>query len=963
MSNALHAHTPIVTAVDGRGLTVRATEYRKLQDQDEPLTLTSRMAYDAAGRLTALWDPRLWALAEQDAASPTNRTYRYSLTRVPLLTESVDAGWELTLSAEASNVVESWDARGSTRQIKYDPYLRPVATVEVDAQQNARTIIRSVYADNSEESAEHNQCGQLARLDDTAGSLHFPDYGVLGKLLSQPRQFLKTPDLPDWTDATDYLDLVEAEAFTTHWQYNAMGEPTLQTDARGNAQRAAYSVAGNLSGVYLRLDTQDETTLVDGMVYNAFGQVEKQTAGNGVVSQIVYEASTGLLQSLTAGRAGSEALQSLHYGYDPVSNILLIEDNAQPIRFFANQRIEPISHYRYDTLYQLIEATGREVNTGASHGPALPVLQNLPPDPNQVSNYTQSYSYDSAGNLLQMRHVGAQAFTRTMRVAPDSNRSLPEGEVEMDFDTAFDANGNPLQLVRGQTLEWDLRNQLQQITTLTRITAANDNEHYIYEGQGQRCRKIHSAQTSSRTLSNEVRYLPGLEIRTTADGEILHVITAQAGHSNVRVLHWQAGKPNDIANDQVRYSLDDHLGSSTLELDQQGGLISQEGYYPFGGTAWWAARSAVEAKYKTVRYSGKELDASGLYYYGFRYYAPWLQRWINPDPAGDIDGLNLYQMLGNNPISRFDLDGRMDSSAQQDRSKAKRRLIHNTVVHLAALKLIKERVNAVIQQIENYLDHEERGISAVRRGTSLMGQTTAKMAGSTGGGAAAGVLVGAIACGACGPPGWVAGGAVLVGGFAAAKASGYMAEKATDKLKWNTAINLKSSDLDPEKIFDEALQTAHSLHGTVIHAARGYTDLRDQKARNNMLKLMAGTALEQTPVVGIAIKHAPEFVELTYEIQHSENQIEPEKWVELDTHLNTLETDLLKRMNALKDEFERTGIESVKVSVIPLKERASVETLNKKMTTVMGIIKNARDLSIEARKPSRQNSKFKMTRL
>ncbi|EGH49324.1 insecticidal toxin protein, partial [Pseudomonas syringae pv. pisi str. 1704B] len=51
-------------------------------------------------------------------------------------------------------------------------------------------------------------------------------------------------------------------------------------------------------------------------------------------------------------------------------------------------------------------------------------------------------------------------------------------------------------------------------------------------------------------------------------------------------------------------------------------------------TAWWAARSAVEAKYKTVRYSGKERDTSGLYYYGLRYYAPWLQRWINPDPAG-----------------------------------------------------------------------------------------------------------------------------------------------------------------------------------------------------------------------------------------------------------------------------------------------------------------------------------------
>ncbi|KPW29629.1 putative insecticidal toxin complex [Pseudomonas syringae pv. apii] len=198
---------------------------------------------------------------------------------------------------------------------------------------------------------------------------------------------------------------------------------------------------------------------------------------------------------------------------------------------------------------------------------------------------------------------------------------------------------------------------MQHITTVQRKDAPNDDERYVYDGQGQRCRKISTSQASGRTLTDEVRYLPGLEVRTTADGETLHVVTAQAGRNRVRVLHWEAGKPGAIANDQVRYSLGDHLGSSTLELDQQGGLISQESYYPFGGTAWWAARSAVEAKYKTVRYSGKERDASGLYYYGFRYYAPWLQRWINPDPAGDVDGLNFYAMVGNSPAACVDPSG------------------------------------------------------------------------------------------------------------------------------------------------------------------------------------------------------------------------------------------------------------------------------------------------------------------
>uniref|UniRef100_UPI0013C32768 RHS repeat-associated core domain-containing protein n=2 Tax=Pseudomonas syringae TaxID=317 RepID=UPI0013C32768 len=221
----------------------------------------------------------------------------------------------------------------------------------------------------------------------------------------------------------------------------------------------------------------------------------------------------------------------------------------------------------------------------------------------------------------------------------------------------------------------------------------------VYDGQGQRCRKISTAQASGRTLINEVRYLPGLEIRTTADGEILHVITAQAGRSSVRVLHWQAGKPGAIANDQVRYSLGDHLGSSTLELDQQGGLISQESYYPFGGTAWWAARSAVEAKYKTVRYSGKERDASGLYYYGFRYYAPWLQRWINPDPAGAVDGLNLYTMVRNNPAACVDPSG-LAGDYRGRRDSVERDVLFDTSI----LARGRSEISRLPDTESNYLD-------------------------------------------------------------------------------------------------------------------------------------------------------------------------------------------------------------------------------------------------------------------
>jgi insecticidal toxin complex protein TccC len=240
-----------------------------------------------------------------------------------------------------------------------------------------------------------------------------------------------------------------------------------------------------------------------------------------------------------------------------------------------------------------------------------------------------------------------------------SNRSLPKPQTgEPDFIKSFDSNGNLLVLSPGsQAMHWDSRNQLSKVIQVIRDVAPNDDECYRYDAHGQRLRKVLHRKAKSVTLASEVRYLPGLEIHYNGREEVRYVMNADAGDCNTRVLHWHEDPPEGIANGQIRYSLGDHLGSCTLELDEDAALISQEGYYAFGGTAWWLARSDAEASYKTIRYSGKERDATGLYYYGLRYYAPWLQRWINPDPAGDIDGLNHYRMVRNNPLRFKDSQG------------------------------------------------------------------------------------------------------------------------------------------------------------------------------------------------------------------------------------------------------------------------------------------------------------------
>ena len=133
-----------------------------------------------------------------------------------------------------------------------------------------------------------------------------------------------------------------------------------------------------------------------------------------------------------------------------------------PVRHFKNQRNSPISTYRYDSLYQLIESYGRE-SIPSNQGPGLPELQTL-------------------------AHEGNSGYRRQMLTSALSNRSLLKTEMgEPDFDTSFDANGNLQWLAPGANrLQWDSRNQLHQVVQVLRDNA-----------QGQRLRKVITRKTRS----------------------------------------------------------------------------------------------------------------------------------------------------------------------------------------------------------------------------------------------------------------------------------------------------------------------------------------------------------------------------------------------------------------------------------------------------------------------------------
>jgi insecticidal toxin complex protein TccC len=622
--SSIHWQTPALKVRDSRQLTVREVRYLRSAESVEAQPLVTRQQYNPAGHQVEQRDPRLF-----DASTPANVATVYSLSAHPLRIDSVDAGWRLNLPGMAGQALERWDGRGNHWQTCFDEQLRVLSEATADS---GHLETRN-YADASADSG-HNLCGQMTTLKDTSGSLTFQSFALLGQPLEQTRTF------------------ADSQSHTSRQSFGSLNQLLTQTDAGGHRQTFSYDVAGQVAQISLKRQGSEPQSILQGAQYNAHGQIIERLAANNVVSQWLYDPANDWLLSAQAGVAGQPLLQNFAYSYDAVGNVLRIDDSTFTPVYFANQYIDGHRAFSYDSLDRLLTASGHDA-APASEIPGKP----SPSDPNNLRNYTQRFEYDVAGNLIKQVHERATGgYTRQMQVAPSSNRALPwqADDPPPDFATAFDAHGNLLNLRHGPQLAWNALDQLRQITLLKRNNAlADDQETYFYS-LGERVSKRLETHSVGASHFHQVRYLPGLEIRTRDSGEELHVIILP---DNVRCLHWRSAPPPDVANNQLRYSLGDHLGSSATELDEQARVLSQETYYPFGGTAIWLPHSKSAGDYKTIRYSGKEMDVSGLYYYGARYYAAWLQRWVSADPAGDVDGLNLYVMVGNNPMLYVDETG------------------------------------------------------------------------------------------------------------------------------------------------------------------------------------------------------------------------------------------------------------------------------------------------------------------
>jgi len=322
-------------------------------------------------------------------------------------------------------------------------------------------------------------------------------------------------------------------------------------------------------------------------------------------------------------------------------------------------------------VYRLTQATGREHESmtachyqtnGKMHTEFLPLPQTAA-NAQALINYIEKYQYDKAGNFERIEHSNSLRTTiRNQIYSAQSNRidKSNAGCTGENRSIPHDTNGNITKLPHLPDLVWDYSNQLVEIQ-LNQGTNPN-KAYYQYDNSGQRIRKT-IVKNNGNSISERI-YLGGYEIYTeTTTGTVQKQrdsIDVMDDKERIALIDLEKDKnnSNQVINKTTRYQLNNHFGSSTLELDQSAQTISYEEYYPYGGTAYTAGHNQTETSLKRYRYSGKERDdESGLYYYGVRYYAPWMGRWISADPIGEKGGSNLYEFVTNDPLNTIDKEG------------------------------------------------------------------------------------------------------------------------------------------------------------------------------------------------------------------------------------------------------------------------------------------------------------------
>ena len=428
-------------------------------------------------------------------------------------------------------------------------------------------------------------------------------------------------------DATgNLLTVTEPDASKADVGYTYDGLKRQLTETSGGlTHQYRYDLAGNRTSVLYgglsvplisaydaqnRLSTLTQGLLVTTYTYDLDGNILTKTLPNGDATTSTFDAANRTMTLVSTRGSGGLPLSSYTYAYDPAANV------KQVTEAYADPAMNRVVTNTYDAINRLTQ----EAVTGSGAGTTL-------------------YSYDDAHNRETMTKGGV--LTSYSYNSRNQLTSFTEGS-SRTVSYTYDNNGNRLTRTEGintDTLTWDNENRLIALAK----TSLGGSGTYGW-GYDYRTRRVELAYNATVT---KAVFSGGTEVREFENGlpSVDYVRGSDWGGGVGGILYTErAGVPS--------FTHYNHRGDVTAKTDATGNITYQATYEAFGKRVTETGATLDRQKSNT-----KDEDVPGYANEGFRFRDLETGAFLSKDPAGFVDGPNLYTYVRQNPWTGFDPDG------------------------------------------------------------------------------------------------------------------------------------------------------------------------------------------------------------------------------------------------------------------------------------------------------------------
>jgi RHS repeat-associated protein len=333
-------------------------------------------------------------------------------------------------------------------------------------------------------------------------------------------------------------------------------------------------------------------------------------------------------------------------GYDPVGNLTSVTDS-----------VTGAWNYSYDKLNRL---TSGAAKAGYYSGAAM------------------SWTYDAFGNRLAQTVGGTPKVSMpSTTTASYTTASNQVSSVNGGAGLAYDAAGDVIQDSLNSYL-YDAESRLCAVKN-----SNNTITEYVYDAAGTRVAKgtlnAWPASCVPPTSANGFKLTTSWVLGPGGEQVTEYAVSGAAGSYTSTWVHTNAFSGGKIqatyawsnsahTTTDTYFYLGDWLGTKRAEVSA-GGCLSTFTSLAYGDDLPTALTGTCYVDATEHHFTGKERDAeSGNDYFGARYYASSMGRFMSPDwsakedpvPYAQLDdpqSLNLYAYVRNNPMVRIDADG------------------------------------------------------------------------------------------------------------------------------------------------------------------------------------------------------------------------------------------------------------------------------------------------------------------